>query len=762
MQTGSIHIGSAAGAAIRESRDDCVRRDGERLAADIDQLFAGRSGAEDARRAAARWPDDELRSQWFSSVNALETASSPRDRLAAASDLLVRSRDGLAAAAPRGDGLALLRASLVLEEVWFAAAQESLGGMAEATRRERLELLQQAGRALYGVGLLSRRQDAAVASAVSLLSVAPLDVGRYRQELAYLSRVPGWSARALGFQFDAAQQLLARIEPQVVLFGQDRLRGSPGLFAAALLDQLLGDANVLAGVTHTVLGEPAGAELRALNPGAARGELRLPSPPEVERLPPDVIAVLPETTSELPPVAGILTEGEGSSLSHVQLLARNLGVPNVVVRGGALERLRTLAGQKVVLLVSPGGVVQLAADGPDFDDVFAPVAREPEGRIVPDLEKLDLAHTAPIDLGSLRADDSGRRSGPKGANLGELRALRRPCSRRLRDPLRCVPRASRAPHRARRAVGLRVDAREYRELDAIDDRESRTARAHEALARLRQWIRGTDLDEGLVTSIREALRADAGRRGAGGAGPGRLRPQRHQRRRSAGLHRRRPQSHRPERGGSRCDPAGDARVWASPFTERAFAWRQSRMDQPEYVFPAVVVQRAFPAEKSGVMVTLDVDTGDPDFLSVAANEGVGGAVDGQEAEVLRIPLAGGRVRLLSQATAAEARELDPAGGIRKRAASGREMLLTQDEVLVLVDLTRSLHRFPSLLAPDGSFLPGDVEFAFRDGKLALLQIRPFVESPRARRSARLAAMDQGLSFHALDPVDLDAAPVVAR
>ena len=43
------------------------------------------------------------------------------------------------------------------------------------------------------------------------------------------------------------------------------------------------------------------------------------------------IYLLPETVSDLPPVAGILTRGEGSSLSHVQLLARNLGIPNVVV-----------------------------------------------------------------------------------------------------------------------------------------------------------------------------------------------------------------------------------------------------------------------------------------------------------------------------------------------------------------------------------------------------------------------------------------------
>ncbi len=46
--------------------------------------------------------------------------------------------------------------------------------------------------------------------------------------------------------------------------------------------------------------------------------------------------------------------------------------------------------------------------------------------------------------------------------------------------------------------------------------------------------------------------------------------------------------------------------------------------------------RTVPAEVSGVMVTQDVDSGDAGVLSVAVNEGVGGAVDGQAAESVRI------------------------------------------------------------------------------------------------------------------------------
>ena len=63
----------------------------------------------------------------------------------------------------------------------------------------------------------------------------------------------------------------------------------------------------------------------------------------------DGIYVLPETVSDLPPVAGILTEGEGNPLSHVQLLARNLGIPNVTVDSSLKAALVVHSGERVVL-----------------------------------------------------------------------------------------------------------------------------------------------------------------------------------------------------------------------------------------------------------------------------------------------------------------------------------------------------------------------------------------------------------------------------
>ena len=44
----------------------------------------------------------------------------------------------------------------------------------------------------------------------------------------------------------------------------------------------------------------------------------------------DNILALETTNAELEPVAGIITKDEGNVVSHVQLLARALGVPNAV------------------------------------------------------------------------------------------------------------------------------------------------------------------------------------------------------------------------------------------------------------------------------------------------------------------------------------------------------------------------------------------------------------------------------------------------
>ena len=75
------------------------------------------------------------------------------------------------------------------------------------------------------------------------------------------------------------------------------------------------------------------------------------------------------------------------------------------------------------------------------------------------------------------------------------------------------------------------------------------------------------------------------------------------------------------------------------------------MEQPEHVYPSILLMPSVPVEKSGVMMTVDVETGRRDRYSVAVNEGIGGAVAGQAAEELRLDAKTGAVRLLAEATA---------------------------------------------------------------------------------------------------------------
>jgi hypothetical protein len=207
--------------------------------------------------------------------------------------------------------------------------------------------------------------------------------------------------------------------------------------------------------------------------------------------------------------------------------------------------------------------------------------------------------------------------------------------------------------------------------------------------------------------------------------------------------------------------AAIAKVWASPFTARSFAWRQSLMTTPEHVYPAILLLKSVDNDKSGVLVTRDIESGSEAWLSVALNEGVGGAVDGQSAESLRIRGADGHLRLLAQATAPRRRQLAPAGGVALLAASGADAVLQPKEAAQLITLARELPaRFPPIVDADGRAAPADIEFGFQRGELRLFQIRPFLDNAGTRATRLLQEMDRAAADHssAAATLDLEVTP----
>jgi phosphoenolpyruvate synthase/pyruvate phosphate dikinase len=202
-----------------------------------------------------------------------------------------------------------------------------------------------------------------------------------------------------------------------------------------------------------------------------------------------------------------------------------------------------------------------------------------------------------------------------------------------------------------------------------------------------------------------------------------------------------------------------SRVWASPFSERAYRWRQAYMTTPEHVYASVLLLKSVPAEKSGVMVTADIDTGQSGWLTIAVNEGVGGAVSGQTAEELRVNLKTGRVRLMAHAGEPQKRIILSEGGITKIAASGTEAVLNPRDIDLLINFAGSVpDRFPRFKDTAGQPVPADIEFGFYKNKLVLFQVRPFLESSRARQSLYLNRLDQHLINKQSITIDLDGIP----
>ena len=710
----------------------------EKLAKLIDDVYAKDVGLSLRQLSRNHFPQaiDELLK---SAASKLSNDNSPFLQMVVTGETLAQLRDLLPSASTTKHRLSLLGLSLTLESAFFTASGTLSAEINNYSRKEQIGLLSTSIDAIYGAGLISKRQQITLQSELEQLNVDSVTAAVYKNSLGYLSLMPSWGTQNLRLFFGQAMEKLTRIEPKANLFIQDFLRGSPMFFYASLIDRLVRDANQVIGVSNVLFSENVGAGLRSLNPGIANGTLSIASGENTAALDKQGIYLLPETVSELPPVAGILTEGEGNPLSHVQLLARNLGIPNVGVDQSLLSRLREHEGSNVVLAVSPAGSVRLTSvDDPWAADYLA-TKKEPEKTLIQvDLEKLDLSSKDFATLSELRAFDSGRSVGPKAAKLGELKHF--------------YPEAV--------AEGLAIPFGVFREiLDTTTHRSGKTLfewmiANYETLANLPKDVRDAqtelfraELESAIATSdpgaqfksrLKDKLLQVFGSDGEYGVFvrsdtnvedlPGFT---------GAGLN-----LTVANVVGSDNILKAISRVWASPFTARSFAWRQSLMDKPEHVYPAVLLMLSVNADKSGVLVTQDIDSGDNDWLSVAINEGVGGAVDGQSAESLRINIKDGRTRLMAAATSPIRRQVNLQGGVDKLPVSANDRVLTEQDIQLLIAFAKELpSRFPAIVDAQGKPTPADIEFGFLNNELKLFQIRPFLDSDQAQGNVLLQSLD---------------------
>lgn len=673
-------------------------------------------------------------------------------------DALILIREHLPELGSAKVRLAALDASLSAESSVFAASRALLQTLPRAPRAQRLSWMGVAARSVYGLGLLTPRELAEIEQSLARLTVARVRLDVYRGELQELGRAAAWPGRRLSYHFGNAIERIQIIEPLASAYIPDRLRGSVMLFYSDVLDSLAQDADRVGETPHSLFGRQTSTGLRRLNPGIARGMLHTPEYGAAAGARP-AIYLVPETTADLPPVAGILTSEEGNALSHIQLLARNLGIPNVVIGRRLLAELETRRGRSIVVAASAGGVVHVEDDGPAWDRLLATAAQgNPETPIYVNLAKLDLKRTDLVPTTQLRAWDSGRIVGPKAAQVSELtHHFPDRMSAGLVIPFgmyRSVLDRPMGPDGTSLFQWMKTQYADLAVRKGLDPAYYER-RVPEFLAFVRRRLLEADLGAEFTARLRGAIHDHFGMEGTYGVFvrsdtnvedlPGFN---------GAGLNHTVPNVVKFENL-----IQAIKEVWATPFSDRAFGWRQGLMDQPEHVYCSVLLHQSVPNEKSGVIVTADVDTGQRDAITIATNTGVSGVVSGQAAETLRVSLNTGEARLLGSATARSKRILAPEGGARQVPSEAPERLLTAEEIKQLVSFVRALPKdYPGLRDAAGNPTPADIEFGFVSGKMMLLQIRPFLENAATSRNKYLTDLDAGLRKTSDRKVDLRAVP----
>jgi phosphoenolpyruvate synthase/pyruvate phosphate dikinase len=184
-------------------------------------------------------------------------------------------------------------------------------------------------------------------------------------------------------------------------------------------------------------------------------------------------------------------------------------------------------------------------------------------------------------------------------------------------------------------------------------------------------------------------------------------------------------------------------VWASPYTERSYRWRQKYLLNPENVYPSILILPSVDVDKSGVMITTGVASAEAQDVTIAFNRGAGGAVEGQAAESYLLRHDGSNL-LLSPAREAKYTTLPLTGGTGKGFANFNQPILSAVDLKNLRDLADKIKKKLPGTPGIETAGPFDVELGFKDGTIWLFQVRPYVENKRAKSSMYLQALDPQL------------------
>jgi hypothetical protein len=684
--------------------------------------------------------NSDLRTRLNQFTDEFETTKLPGERTAAAASAILDIRQGILEIEEPSSRLTLLDISNSLEELIYKEASD----WEPETLQALLHKIYHLGQAAAGSGFVELWEWQQVSSHMEPPASQNTNMESLIHYLQLARSQVEWGTGMVNATYQEVVNQFERFEPLAYGFTDDRIRSSVLLPLGKSVSQLGEFITTQSGLENQILDIPNQSHIRGLNPGFAYGELNVVSgsPDEVE-VSANKIYVFERPPADLKPVAGIATVTEGNLVSHVQLLARNLGIPNAVISNTNLNDLKAHSGRMVFYAVSDKGTVIIKPESEMTKEekaLFA-VQQRSEDRIRVPVEKIRLDQTSILDLRDIKSDDSGIISGPKAANLGQLkRTFPDKVVEGLVIPFGIFRQHmdQRMPEKNRtyweylnssfdKAEEMRENGRPESEIDDYLLKELETLR--EAIKRMP--LLPSFLDE-LNTRFRNILGSDIGKL------PVFIRSDTNMEDlkdfTGAGLN-------LTVFNVAERDKIiqGIKDVWASPYNERSFRWRQKFLLNPENVYPSILIIPTVNVDYSGVLITKGISSGNAEDLTIAFSKGAGGAVDGQVAESYLIRPSG-EAQLIAPSREPYYNVLPITGGLNKQAATFQNPLLNEKNISAIRELAESVKRILPTTPGIESEGPYDIELGFKDDQLWLFQVRPFVENKRAVSSTYLESI----------------------
>lgn len=687
----------------------------------------------------------ELKSQSVKLLSKYENAGSIDLKVKILTEIINNIRYGIQNVNSADDRLTLLDISNKLENTLFIQSQE----WKPENLKELMQKISTLSYAAMGSGLVEIWEWESVKDMFTGLP-SSLTLGELHSFLVSSRGVVEWSTAMVKAVYEEDVKTFASFEPKSVQFIDDRIRSSIILDLGNSVSQLGKIIAKHSAIKNDVLGVDEESTIRGLNPGYAFGELVVVqgSLNNME-LSKDKIYVFERPTSGLKPVAGIMTVSEGNLVSHVQLLARNLGIPNATLSSESLNSLLAYNGKNVFYAVSDKGnvIMKLESSMSAEEKALFSKAQRNTNKIEVPVDRIQLDQTNVLNLQDVKADDSGVLCGPKAANLGQLKSI-------FPDHVVegfVIPFGIFRMHLDNEMPGTNTSYWNYLNDTYARADEMRKAQKSEneinayqleRLTALRKAIETMELNKDFVSQIeaefKKVFGAELGNK-------------------AVFLRSDTNMEDLKEFTGAGLNLTlfnvlskedilnGIKEVWASPYTERSLKWRQKYLLNPEYVFPSIVVIPGVNNDYSGVVITQGINEGTKEDMTVAYSRGVGGAVDGQAAETRLITKNGNK--LLSPSREPSYVYLPETGDTKIGYTTFEKPILNDKNMQTIRDLVKEVRvKVPARTDPDykGAY---DMEMGFKNNKLWLFQIRPFVENKKAKSSDYLKSISPDINYN---------------